>query len=163
MKRIAILLTLASTALLAPLAAQAPALGAVAPVVTVNDLSGKPVRIVVAPGHRAAVIEFWATWCEICHALLPEMRAAHQRFGDRVDFYGVDVTVNDPLRRVARYVAENHPPFVALYDDKGAAVRAFGAEATSHVVIVDAHGRIAYAGDGSDQRITAELTRMLGQ
>lgn len=163
MKRIAVLLLMVNAAVLMPVAAQSPAVGTIAPVVRINDLSGTPVRIALTPGHQAVVVEFWATWCEICHALLPEMRAAHQRFGDRVDFYGVDVTVNDPLRRVVRYVAENHPPFLSLYDDHGAAVRAFGAEATSHVVIIDAHGRIAYIGDGSAQPIQAQLARIVGK
>ena len=147
----------------ARLQAQAPTVGQVAPVVTVADLDGKPVRVGLAAGKRGAVIEFWATWCELCRALLPSMRAAQKQFGDRVDFYGVDVTVNDPLSHVRRYVAENHPPFVAVYDDHGLAVRAFGALATSYVVVVDRNGRVAYTGDGADQDMPAILARVLGK
>ena len=147
----------------ARLSAQAPTIGQVAPVVTVANLDGKPVRVGLTAGKRGAVIEFWATWCELCRALLPSMRAAQKQFGDRVDFYGVNVTVNDPLSHVRRYVAENHPPFIAVYDDHGAAVRAFGALATSYVVVVDRNGRIAYTGDGADQDMPAILTRVLGK
>lgn len=145
------------------LAAQAPTVGQMAPVVTVADLDGKPVRVGLASGKRGAVIEFWATWCELCRALLPSMRAAQKQFGDRVDFFGVNVTVNDPLSHVRRYVAENHPPFVAVYDDHGVAVRAFGALATSYVVVVDRNGRIAYAGDGADQDMPAILAKAVGK
>ena len=146
-----------------PLSSQAPAVGQMAPVVTVADLDGKPVRIGLAPGKRGAVVEFWATWCELCRALLPSMRTAQKQFGDRVDFYGVNVTVNDGKEHVRRYVAQNHPPFVTAYDDRGVAVRAFGAVATSYIVIIDRNGRIAYTGDGADQNIPAELAKVVGK
>jgi thiol-disulfide isomerase/thioredoxin len=162
-----LLTSLLSIVALAPLRAQgaavAPAVGDVAPVVSVADLSGKPVRIALTQGKQAAVVEFWATWCEVCRALLPSMRAAQKQYGDRVDFYGVDVTVNDAKDHVQRYVTNNHPPFVTLYDDRGVAVRAFGALATSFVVIVDRNGKIAYTGDGSEQNITAELAKIVGK
>jgi cytochrome c biogenesis protein CcmG/thiol:disulfide interchange protein DsbE len=147
----------------AQLVAQAPAVGQPAPTVTVADLDGKPVRVGLAPGKRGAVVEFWATWCELCRALLPSMRAAQQQYGDRVDFYGVNVTVNDGKDHVRRYVAQNHPPFTTVYDDRGVAVRAFGALATSYVVIIDHNGRVAYTGDGADQNIPAELAKVLAR
>lgn len=143
--------------------AQGPAVGSMAPVVSVPDLDGHPVRIAVTSGKRAAVVEFWATWCEICRALLPTMRAAHATWADRVDFYGVNVTVNERKDRVKEYVAKNAPPFLTLFDDRGVAVRAFGAMATSYVVIVDHNGKVAYTGEGSDQKISAELARIVGK
>jgi cytochrome c biogenesis protein CcmG/thiol:disulfide interchange protein DsbE len=139
----------------------APVVGDVAPVVSVADLDGKPVKIVVGSGKRAAVVEFWATWCEICRALLPNMRAAQKAYGDRVDFYGVNVTVNERKERVKQYVAQNRPPFLTLYDERGVAARAFGAVATSYVVIIDQKGKVAYIGDGSDQDIPAALAKLV--
>ena len=163
-KRIAlsIVLTLMISASV-PLAAQAPGVGDTAPVVTVADLDGKPVRIGVGAAKHPVIIEFWATWCEVCRALLPAMRAARKQYGDRVDFYGVNVTVNERKERVQQYVTKNQPPFLTLYDDRGVATRAFGAMATSYVVIIDKHGKVAYTGEGSDQKISAELARVVGR
>ena len=148
----------------ARLAAQmVPVVGDIAPVVSVADLDGKMVRIAASVPRRAVLIEFWATWCEVCRALLPTMRAAQKTYGDRVDFFGVNVTVNERKERVRQYVAQNHPPFMTLYDDRGVATRAFGALATSYVVIIDRNGKVAYTGDGSDQKISAELARVVGK
>jgi thiol-disulfide isomerase/thioredoxin len=145
-----------------PLGAQsAPGIGAIAPVVTVNDLDGKPVRIAVTAGNRAAVVEFWATWCELCEALLPSMKAAHKTYGNQVDFYGVNVTVSDSKDHVKRYVVKNMVPFIPLYDEKSVAIHAFGAVATSYVVIVDRNGKIAYTGSGADQDMSAQLAKVL--
>jgi thiol-disulfide isomerase/thioredoxin len=159
------LVLLAFLAGVAPLAAQqrAPAVGDLAPVVTVNDLDGHPVRIAVAPGKRGLVVEFWATWCEICAALMPNVQAAHARYGDRVDFIGVNVTVNDSKARVQRYLDQHHPPFRTVYDTAGASQRAFGASTTSYVVIVDAAGRIRYTGTGERQDLSAELAKVVGK
>jgi thiol-disulfide isomerase/thioredoxin len=147
----------------APLAAQAnpPEVGDPAPKITVADLDGKPVQIAVSPGKKAAVVEFWATWCEVCKALLPNMRAAGKAYSDRVDFYGVNVTVNERKERVKQYVTQNNPPFRTLYDDRGVATRAFGAVATSYVVIIDQNGKVAYIGEGAEQNISALLAKIV--
>lgn len=149
-----------AAALAAPAAAQG--VGDNAPAVRVANLDGKVVPIAVTPGRKAMVIEFWATWCEVCEALLPRMRAAQARFGSQVDFFGVNVTVNESRSRVRRFVAQHRLPFTVLYDDGGVAVRAYSAPATSHVVIVDAAGLIRYVGSGASQDISGELARVVG-
>ena len=146
-----------------PLAAPAQAVGDVVPVVRVADLDGRQVPIAVTPGRKAMVIEFWATWCEVCEALLPRMREASARYGSRVDFYGVNVTVNESKERVRRFAREHKLPFRTLYDDRGVAVRAYAAPATSHVVIVDSTGRIRYVGSGATQDISGEIAKVVGR
>ena len=145
------------------LAQEELAVGSKAPFVEVTDLDGKLVRVGHVLGKRAAVVEFWATWCELCKALMPSMEAAKAKYGDRVDFYGVNVTVNESKDRVRRYVAEHHPPFVTLFDATGTAVRAFSAPATSYVVIVDKSGIVRYIGSGPKQDIPAELAKALAK
>lgn len=140
------------------LPAQAP-VGARAPVVEVTDLDGTLVKL---PAGRPALIEFWATWCEVCEQLFPRVVAAKKAYGDRVDFYGVNVTVNESKSRVRRWVAEHAPPFRVLYDERGLAVRAYGAPATSYVVIVDAKGMVRYTGSGGAQALSAELAKVVG-
>lgn len=132
-----------------------------APVLSVPDLDGRPVRVAPSPGSAAMVVEFWATWCEVCEALLPRVREAQAKYADRVDFFGINVTVNESKARVRRFVAAHQLPFRTLYDERGVAVRAFAAPATSYVVIVDAVGVIRYVGSGSGQEITLELDRVV--
>ena len=69
------------------------AVGAKAPVVTVNDLDGKPVDLGQWIGKKPVLIEFWATWCTNCEALLPRFKEAHGKYGAQVEFLGVNVTV----------------------------------------------------------------------
>ncbi|MBK9690537.1 MAG: TlpA family protein disulfide reductase [Gemmatimonadetes bacterium] len=148
-----------------PLAGQGESgipLGTPAPVVSVNDLDGKAVDLGQWVGKKPVLIEFWATWCSNCEELLPRFVAAHREFGDRVEFLGVNVTVNQTPERVRRYLAQHTVPFRILYDDRGASTRAYQAPATSFVVILDAAGRVVYTGVGADQRFEPALKQVAG-
>ena len=137
-------------------------IGAAAPVVSVNDLDGKPVNLGQWIGKKPVMLEFWATWCENCEALLPRVNEAKKTVGDRVQFLGVNVTVNQSPERVRRYLEQHQIPFQTLYDDKGTSTRAYQAPATSYIVIVDAAGKVVYTGVGADQRFEPALKRAAG-
>jgi thiol-disulfide isomerase/thioredoxin len=155
-------LLLASVLGTVPLRAQESgiAVGAEAPVVTVRDLDGKPVDLGQYIGKKPIFLEFWATWCELCEELLPRVRAARATYGDRVEFLGVNVTVNQSRDRVRRYLEKHQPPFRTLYDEEGTSTRAYQAPATSYVVIVDRAGKIAYTGSGGTQEFDGVLRRI---
>lgn len=155
-----IALSLLTVLLAAPVAAQT-AVGERATPISVLDLDGTPVRLDARASGRPMLIEFWATWCEVCEALMPAVRRAHARFGDRVDFIGVNVTINESRARVRRWVERERPPYRTLYDESGLAVRTFEAPVTSYVVIVDADGVIRYTGVGEDQDLSRILAEVL--
>jgi thiol-disulfide isomerase/thioredoxin len=134
--------------------------GARAPAVVINDLDGKPVDLAQYLGRKPFMLEFWATWCSVCEELLPKVKAAHAAYGAKVEFLGVNVTVNQTKERVRRYLERHDPPFRTLYDEQGAAARAYDVPITSYIVIVDAAGKVAYTGSGADQDIDAVLRRV---
>jgi thiol-disulfide isomerase/thioredoxin len=136
--------------------------GTLAPAAAVQDLDGRPVDLSQVVGKRPVVLEFWATWCPICAALMPRVEAAHAKYGDRVDFVEVAVAVNETRTSVQRHVAQHPYPFRFLWDATGAAVRAYQAPTTSYVVVVNAAGRVVYTGTGSDQDIEAAIRRATG-
>jgi thiol-disulfide isomerase/thioredoxin len=134
--------------------------GARAPAVVINDLDGKPVDLAQYLGRKPFMLEFWATWCSVCEELLPKVKAAHAAYGAKVEFLGVNFTVNQTKERVRRYLERHDPPFRTLYDEQGAAARAYDVPITSYIVIVDAEGKVAYTGSGADQDIDAVLRRV---
>lgn len=141
----------------------AQAMGKTAASVTVNDLDGTPVNLGDYLGKRPVFLQFWATWCSQCEALEPQVRAAKAKYGAEVEFFGVNVTVNQNLARVKRHVAEHQPPYRVLWDDKGVAVRGYGVPSTSYVVLVDKGGKVAYTGVGGDQDLTGAFRKLMGR
>lgn len=144
------------------LAAQS-AVGTAATPISVTDLDGTAVRLDAKASGKPLLIEFWATWCEVCEALLPGVRRAATRFGSQVDFVGVNVTVNESRNRVRRWVERERPPYRTLYDESGLAVRTFQAPVTSYVVIIDARGIIRYTGVGEEQDLVKALEGVVGK
>jgi peroxiredoxin len=132
-------------------------IGSKAPAVKVNDLDGKPVDLAQYIGKQPVLLEFWATWCELCEELLPRVRAAHAAYGSKVEFIGVNVTVNQTPERVRRYVDKHQPGFRTLYDDQGSSIRAYKVPTTSYVVVVDRTGNVAYTGIGGTQDLDKVL------
>jgi len=159
--------------LLALLAAAAPPViaaqdiglpvGTKAPAVTIEDLDGKPVDLGRFIGKQPMVLEFWATWCPLCKALEPSLKAAHAQYGDRVQFVAIGVAVNESQRSIKRHLARQPLPFAVLYDADGAAVRAYQAPTTSYIVVLDRTGKVVYTGAGAEQGIAAVLNTLVGK
>lgn len=147
----------------APLAAQdvGITLGATPPASTIQSLTGDTVSLARWVGKTPVVIEFWATWCENCHALEPAMIAAQKKYGKQVKFIGVAVSVNQSPALVQRYVTKHKLPFEILYDRRGDATEAFEVPATSYVVALDRTGKVVYTGLGGKQDIEGAVRKAL--
>ena len=136
------------------------AIGSLPPSAMVQTLDGKPVDLAkLAKGP--AVIEFWATWCENCEALLPAMKKAQATYGKRVKFVAVAVNVNQSVNRVKLHAAKHGVPGEQLYDTKGDATGKWDIPATSFVVVLDKKGKVVYTGVGGDQNIEAAIRKAL--
>lgn len=136
--------------------------GTEAPDAQVEDLEGNAVSLLEVVGGGPALIEFWASWCEQCELLQPEIDAVQERFGDRVKVVAVAVAVSQSVRRVRRHVDRHSPGYTFVYDAKGEAVRAYEALTTSIVVLVDGEGRVVSTGVGPKQGLLDAVEAMLG-
>jgi thiol-disulfide isomerase/thioredoxin len=135
--------------------------GSVAPPAALQRLDGSKVNLSEYYGKQPVLIEFWATWCPNCKALEPALKAAKEKYGDRMKFLGVAVTVNQSIPRVKAYMEQYKIPLEMLWDIDGKAVEMYEVPATSFVVIVNKEGKIAYGGLGSDQKLDEAIRKIL--
>ncbi len=136
--------------------------GTPAPDAELQDLDGNPVRLLdyVEEG-KPTLLEFWASWCENCEALQPQLNRIRQRWEGELNMVAIAVAVSQSQRRVKRHVEEHDPGYPYLWDHRGNAVRAYNAATTSIVVILDREGRVAYTGVGGDQELVPVLEGLL--
>ena len=135
--------------------------GTPAPDAQVEDMEGNTVSLLEVIGGRPALIEFWASWCEQCELLQPEIDRVQERFGEKVAVVAVAVAVSQSRRRVRRHVERHAPGYDYLYDANGEAVRAYKALTTSIVVLVDGEGRVVSTGVGPEQELVKALEALL--
>jgi thiol-disulfide isomerase/thioredoxin len=127
-----------------------------------EDLAGNAVTLgdYLTPG-RPALIEIWASWCENCEALQPQLDAVLERWDGDVDVIAVAVAVAQSQRRVQRHIDEHGHTYPFVWDAKGNAVRALNAATTSIVIVADGEGRVVYTGVGGDQDLVATVAQVL--
>jgi thiol-disulfide isomerase/thioredoxin len=136
-------------------------IGTPGPAANVETLDGKPANLSQYVGKRPVVMEFWATWCSNCHELEPTLKALHAKYGDKVAFVGVAVSINQSPTRVKAYVEKNKLPWIQLFDRKGEASGAYDAPATSYIVVLDASGKVVYTGLGGKQNLEPAIRKAL--
>jgi thiol-disulfide isomerase/thioredoxin len=114
------------------------------------SLSGKP-----------TVLWFWAPWCPICLQQAPGVRAAVEKYGDRVNIIGVaglDRTEAMPeFVRLAKVQAMTH-----LADEPGIVWKRFEVTAQSTFVLIDVTGKITFRGRLDAGEIPDRVAALLG-
>lgn len=129
---------------------------------TVETLDGETVDLAELVGTKPVLVEFWATWCAVCRALEPRVHAAHERFGEEVEFVVMAVGVSQNPAGIRRHLERRPMPGRVLWDGRGAAARAFEAPGTGYIVVLDETGTVAYTGTGTEQDLVAVLAEVVG-
>lgn len=160
-----LMLATAAVIAAAPVAAQeiGIALGTVAPGAAVETLDGKAVDLGNWVGRQPVLMEFWATWCGNCEQIEPALRAMYEKYGGRMAFLAIAVSVNQSPARIKAYVERHRLPWTQLYDRKGDASAAYDVPATSYIVILDAAGKVVYTGLGGDQDLEPAIRKALAR
>ena len=136
-------------------------IGSRAPAALVQTLDGKLVDIGSWVGKAPMLIEFWAFWCSNCKELEPDLLALERKYGSRVKFMGVAVSVNQSPERVKAYAAKHGYRHETFFDAEGNAAEAYDAPATSYVVVVDRAGTVVYTGVGGKQSLEPAILKAI--
>ncbi|MEO8476308.1 MAG: TlpA disulfide reductase family protein [Actinomycetota bacterium] len=103
------------------------------------------------------VVNFWASWCGPCEAEAPRFEAAAARYGDRVQFLGVDIL--DDRGSAAAFLDRYGLQYPNVFDPTGSTRTALGSIGQPVTVFYDAQGNLVAKVDGeiSEPDLTANL------
>ena len=135
--------------------------GSMGPSAKLHTLDGKEADLGQYVGKTPVLIEFWATWCPNCKELEPAMMAAAKKYGDKVKFVFVAVSVNESPEKVKAFLEKHALPGDQYFDTRGNATGAYDVPATSYVVVLDKSGKVVYTGLGGRQNLEAAIKKVL--
>ena len=127
---------------------------------SLTSLDGAPIEVDLAPGERALVLHFWATWCPECIEELPVL----DRIGARCAGSGARllfVNVGEPPEDARRFAAEHAIRGAIVRDPKGTIWRRYTAAALPANLTWTAEGLHAEAGP-RDEAAWARTLAALG-
>jgi peroxiredoxin len=94
---------------------------------------------------RVVVIDFWATWCDVCTEEMKYFQRAKQMFGDKVAV----VTISDELPGVAASYFRTWNIDLPLVEDTGGAIdRLYSITKIPDTLVLDPEGRVSYVSVG---------------
>jgi peroxiredoxin len=125
--------------------------GAPAPDFTATTLDGRPLRLADLRGN-VVVLNFWATWCPPCIAMIPDERALVEEMKDR-PFVFVGVSADNTAEEVREFVRSQNMPWTHVFDGpQGPVRRQYQVNAFPTVYVLDAAGVIRFHGRGRQPR-----------
>jgi len=89
---------------------------------------------------RVVVLEFWASWCNICHVLAPTLNGWHDRYsGQGVTVLGV---TTDPVALASRTAGQVGMAYALASDGSGTMLRSYRAYALPTLFVIDKQGKV---------------------
>lgn len=135
--------------------------GEPAPEFRLKTLGGTAVALSELKG-RPVVINFWATWCPPCRVEMPMLATAQQTHQDAgLEVLAVNLTDQEYLKDVRKFVAEFAMPFRVALDEKGRVRSRYGLVALPTTVFIGADGTVQVVHSGPIS--AAALDRHLAQ
>jgi thiol-disulfide isomerase/thioredoxin len=123
----------------APLGTNAVLQGRQLPRVTVRTETGDAFSTADLLGHPL-VINFWTSTCIPCKKELPDFVSAHDQYGDKVRFVGIDSVAPTPSE--VQFAKDRGVDYELFYDGDGRFATAAGLSTQPVTLFVDADGTI---------------------
>jgi len=108
---------------------------------------------------NVVLLEFWASWCAACRALLPTLNGWHDRFGPQGATV-ISVTM-DPLEQAATDAFQLGMHYPVLADPDGRTAAVYQAFALPTLFLIDRRGIVRDVAVGFDPAQLARIERRL--
>ena len=136
--------------------------GQMAPEFTLPDLDGKPTPLTAFRG-KYLVLDFWGSWCSWCIKGFPDMRAAYDKYKDRMEILGVDCSDTEEKWKAA---VEKHQAVwkhVRQSKETDNVSDMYGVQAFPTKIIIAPEGKIAKVVVGEDPEFYTFLDELFNK
>jgi len=141
----------------------AQTLGSPAPNFTLKTLAGDTVSLSDYP-RRPLLLNFWASWCKPCRGEMSDIIAAYNaHHAAGLEVLAINLTDQERMKDVRKFVEAFHMPFPVLLDEKGKVRKRYALHGVPTSVFVDAQGvvRLVNPGPIASETIQPGLAEIL--
>jgi thiol-disulfide isomerase/thioredoxin len=95
---------------------------------------------------KVIAIDFWATWCGPCMAVMPQMKQLHEKYRDSDDVVFITVSLDQDAEPLRKVVKEQGIEFPVIYENREASqaiASAFGVSGIPASFVIGRDGRFA--------------------
>jgi thiol-disulfide isomerase/thioredoxin/protocatechuate 3,4-dioxygenase beta subunit len=95
---------------------------------------------------KIVAIDFWATWCGPCMAVMPEMKKLHEKYKDSADVKFITVSLDQDVEALRTVMKEQGIEFPVIYENVEASqaiASAFGVTGIPASFVIGRDGRFA--------------------
>jgi peroxiredoxin len=129
-----------------------------APDFTLKGLDGKEYTLSSYKGKKVVMIDFWATWCNICKREMPVLESTYQEYKDKgVEFLGI--TLDENVKQITKVVESKGVTYPILIDE-GARVATESYQLAGPIplkVVIDKEGIVVYSHVGDFPEYPPEI------
>jgi thiol-disulfide isomerase/thioredoxin len=138
-----------------------PQIHKMAPSFNLTGLDGRKYSLNSIKG-TPLVINFWASWCGPCKMEAPELVKLHQKYGDKIEIYAINVTKSDSISGVHRFADEFGIEFPVLLDKDDEVSTKYRIVAIPTTFFVNKDGKIVdmIAGFGGAEVLAEKFERL---
>ena len=114
-----------------------------------------------AAGGKAALVSFWATWCDACALEFDALN----RLDDRARSSGglvIGVAVGEPRDKAADFARRRGLRYAQLVDEGFALADALGQRKLPATLVLDRQGRVVWSGGALGEEALAAFRAALG-
>jgi thiol-disulfide isomerase/thioredoxin len=105
-------------------------------IVTLSGFRGKPV-----------FLEFWATWCEPCVDLIPDLTKLYSETAEK-GLVWLSIDSDEDPATAASFLAQEHVRWPNYHDGDGSLGKAFHLDGIPLAVLIDADGKVTFQRSG---------------
>ena len=140
-------------------------MGQLAPELDTEPLQGAGPKTLAEGRGRVVLIDFWATFCKPCKALLPEYQTMVDDYDGKLAVIAVSVDEPDDVdaERIKAFIADLGVSFSVVWDRRHATVSRYDPPAMPTTYLGDPQGVVRYGFTGLEGGDTARVRQAVDE